>query len=87
MHVNNTFYGHYYNIGVVYNVYMNTKTKIKVELAKINLSVSALERKMGLGRGVIQNMLDRNSLKYSMAVKIANAIGKDIEWIEKQPWQ
>ena len=43
-----------------------------------------LERQMGLTRGTIQYVLDRGSLRYDLAQKIAKHIGKKIAWVDSE---
>ena len=62
---------------------MDIKTKIRIELIEVGLTISSLEKKLGMGRGAIQQMLDRGSLRYDVAEKIAKFLGKDIKWVKK----
>ena len=58
--------------------------EIKSILASVGLTVAQLERQMGLSRGDIQYVLDRGSLRYDLAQKIAAHIGKKISWVDKE---
>lgn len=54
---------------------------IRAELAAVGTNVTAIERKMGLKKWTITKMLYRGSLRYDIAIQIAAAIGKKIEWV------
>ena len=63
---------------------MSASKNIKVVLTKKNIKPGAVADALGVDRQVFYNKLSRDTMKYNDVEKIADALGCDIVFIDKQ---